>query len=60
MTSPTPQQIAQARNAARITQTAAASLVHASLRAWQKWEAGDAKMPGASWELFNLKLKGMQ
>lgn len=60
MTHPTPQQIAKARNAARITQTAAASLVHASLRAWQKWEAGDAKMPGASWELFNLKLKGMQ
>jgi DNA-binding transcriptional regulator YiaG len=57
MTKPTPQQIAQVRNNARITQTAAATLVHASLRAWQKWEAGDAKMPPAAWELFTIKVK---
>lgn len=53
----TPQQIIKARNAARITQTAAAALVHVSLRTWQKWEAGDARMPQAAWELFTIKVK---
>lgn len=54
---PTPQQIAQARNNARITQTAAASLVYSSLRTWQAWEAGTTKMSPAHWELFQLKVK---
>ena len=56
----TPQQIIKARNAARITQTAAASLVHVSLRTWQKWEAGDARMPPAAWELFTIKIKDIK
>lgn len=37
------------------TQKEAAALVHVSLRAWQLWEAGQRKMPTASWELCVIK-----
>ncbi len=39
-----------------LTQTQAASIVNASLRAWQHWETGDRKMSPAIYELFNLKI----
>jgi DNA (cytosine-5)-methyltransferase 1 len=58
MTPPTSQQIVATRNNARITQTAAAAMVHVKLRTWQKWEANDSKMHPGLWELFNIKLKG--
>lgn len=45
-----------AREAARLTQTAAATLVHTTCRTWQQWEAGDRRMHPAFWELFRLKL----
>lgn len=54
---PTPQQIARKRNDAHLTQTVAASMVHSSLRTWQTWESGHARMHPAIWELFNAKLK---
>jgi putative transcriptional regulator len=62
---PSPAEIRAAREAARLTQTAAAELVHAELRTWQHWEstadADDRRaMPLASWELFLLKTKGMR
>lgn len=53
---PTPQQIINARNNARITQTEAAEMVHSKLRTWQSWESGQSKMHQAIWELFKLKL----
>lgn len=55
MRPPTPDQIRAARDAAGLTQTAAALLVHSTLRTWQDWERGIARMSGAHWELFLLK-----
>jgi len=51
---PAPEAIRAAREAARMTQTEAALLVHASLRAWQQWEAGDRRMHPGLWMLFGL------
>lgn len=52
---PTPDQIKQARQQAGLSQTAAATLIHSTLRTWQDWEAGKAKMHAGLWELFQLK-----
>ncbi|RGE41315.1 XRE family transcriptional regulator [Comamonas testosteroni] len=40
---------------AGLTHAAAAVLVHANTRSWQKWEAGEREMHPAFWELFCLK-----
>lgn len=56
MNIPTPEQIKQARKQAGLTQTAAATLIHKQLRAWQQYEAGDRKMDTAYWELFLSKI----
>lgn len=55
MTTPTPTEIRAAREAAGLTQAAAAALVHTTGRVWRQWEAGDRKMHAAFWELFRLK-----
>ena len=52
---PAPDIIRSARSAAGLSQTAAAALVHAGMRAWQEWEAGRRAMPAAAWELFLLR-----
>ena len=57
---PTPAQIRAAREKAGLTQQQAADLIHATLRAWQCWEA-PAGTPAARrmhvglYELFLLK-----
>ncbi|UMT93575.1 helix-turn-helix transcriptional regulator (plasmid) [Paracidovorax citrulli] len=38
---PEPSDILAGREAAGLTQSQAAALVHGSLRTWQRWEAGD-------------------
>lgn len=53
--SPTPEEIRAAREAAKLSQTAAGTLVHTTCRTWQQWEAGDRKMHPAFWELFRIK-----
>lgn len=53
---PSPAAIRAAREAAGLSQTSAAELVHGSLRAWQQWEAGDRRMHPGLWELFRLKI----
>lgn len=53
---PTPEAIRAAREAAGLSQTAAAALIHSSLGAWQKWEQGDRRMHPAFWELFQIKV----
>lgn len=58
---PTPGEIRAAREAAGLTQTQAARMIHSTLRAWQNWEEppGDAnsrRMHPGLWELFNRKL----
>lgn len=51
--SPTPAEIREARGA--LSQTAAAMRIHSTMRTWQDWEAGIAKMHPGLWELFLLK-----
>lgn len=53
---PTTEEIRAAREAAGLTQTAAALMVHTSCRVWQQWEAGDRRMHPAMWELFRMKV----
>jgi putative transcriptional regulator len=53
--SPSPVTIKQAREAAGQTQAEAAKLVHADLRSWQRWEAGERKMHPAFWDLYQVK-----
>nr|WP_081462162.1 transcriptional regulator [Alicycliphilus denitrificans] len=53
--SPTAAAIRAAREAASLTQSEAASIVHSALRSWQQWEAGDRKMHPGLWELFRIK-----
>lgn len=53
---PTPAAIEARRRQAGLTQSAAAALVHSSLRGWQQWEAGHRKMHPAFWELFLYKV----
>lgn len=52
---PTTIQVKDGRAKAGLTQTQAANVVHATHRAWQRWEAGDRAMSAADWELFQLK-----
>ena len=54
---PEPDEIRAARAAAGLTQTEAGDVVHASLRTWQQWEAGDRKMHPGLFELFKLKTR---
>ena len=53
---PTPAEVRAARELTGLTQTAAASLVYSTCRAWQKWESGEARMHPAMFELFALKM----
>ncbi|WP_034711437.1 helix-turn-helix domain-containing protein [Acidovorax sp. JHL-9] len=52
---PTPDAIRKARLTVGFTQTEAAHMVHASMRGWQQWEAGERAMPPGLFELFMLK-----
>lgn len=52
---PAPADVRAARISAGMTQSTAAGLVHANLRAWQMWEAGDRRMHPAMWELWQIK-----
>ena len=52
---PSKEEVRAARAAAGLTQTAAATLVHATCRSWQHWEAGDRRMHPGVWELFRIK-----
>lgn len=51
---PTPDEIRAAREAAGLTQTAAAALIWSSQRGWQKWESGEREMHPAMLRLFRL------
>ncbi|WP_124948818.1 helix-turn-helix domain-containing protein [Sulfuriferula thiophila] len=50
--SPTKEEVRAAREAAGLTQEAAAERVHAKLRTWQDWEYGHNRMPVAAMHLF--------
>lgn len=52
---PDPADILAERLAAKLSQTAAAELIYSTLRTWQDWEAGKARMHPGLWELFLIK-----
>jgi putative transcriptional regulator len=52
---PTPDEIRATREAAGLTQSQSAALLHANVRAWQKWEGGERQMHPAFWELYRIK-----
>jgi DNA-binding transcriptional regulator YiaG len=54
---PEPEAVRAAREAAGLTQTAAAHLVYCTLRAWQQWESGERRMHPATFELFQIKTR---
>ena len=53
---PSPAEVRAAREAAGLTQTEAAAAIYSTLRTWQDWEAGKARMHPGLWELFGLKV----
>lgn len=55
---PSPDQIREARHRAGLTQEQAGAVIGASRRTWQNWENGTRNMPGAKWELFQIKTQG--
>ncbi|MDR2186889.1 MAG: hypothetical protein LBE62_02425 [Azonexus sp.] len=55
MVNPNPDDICAVREAAGLTKTEAAALLHTTYRTWQQWESGDRKMHPAFWELFQIK-----
>jgi DNA-binding transcriptional regulator YiaG len=54
---PEPHAVRGARRVAGLTQTEAADIVGASMRAWQQWESGERAMPPGLFELFMLKTR---
>lgn len=46
---PKPDEIRAARESAGLSQTAAAELCYSTLRSWQNWEGGQARMHPAIW-----------
>lgn len=59
LTRPSGSEVKQARQAAGLTQQQAADLVHTESRNWQNWEYDAARMPAATWELFQIKVKAL-
>ena len=49
---PTSAEIRAAREAAGLTQAAAAALVHVDARTWRRWESGATRMHPAIWDAF--------
>lgn len=47
--------IRDARVKAGLTVEQSAAICYVHVRTWQRWESGDSVMPGAAWELFNLR-----
>lgn len=53
---PSPESIRARREAANLTRSQAADLIHSNEWRWRDWEAGKHKMLPGLWELFLLKL----
>lgn len=56
---PHPDEIKSARTKAEHTQEQAAATVHTVGRRWREWEAGDHRMPPATWELYLLRTQAI-
>jgi DNA-binding transcriptional regulator YiaG len=53
---PKPAEIKAAREAAGLSQTAAAELIYSTLRTWQDWEGGLRRMHPQLWEAWRFKV----
>lgn len=53
----TPEKIKRYRIEAGLTQTQAAKIAQVTLRSWQRYESGEAKIPKIRWEIFVSKSK---
>jgi putative transcriptional regulator len=60
MNSPSKSEIRAAREAAGLTQAQAAAAIYSTVRTWQDWEAGIARMHPGLWEFFGLKVSPHQ
>lgn len=49
--------IRRLRALAGLTQAAAGEMVYAAPRTWRQWEAGDARMPRATLELWCIAMR---
>lgn len=56
---PAPEEIVARRLLVGLTQTASAAIVYKSTIAWKKWEAGERRMPGDTWEFYLIKTDGL-
>jgi DNA-binding transcriptional regulator YiaG len=56
---PGPAAIRAAREAAGLTQTAAAQVIYSTLRTWQDWESGARRCHPALWELWRIKVRAV-
>jgi len=52
---PKPAAVKAAREAAGLTQDAAAQVLHTTITVWQQWEYGLRRMHPAFFELFQIK-----
>lgn len=57
MKTPDPSDIRTAREAAGLSQTAAAAVIYKARNTWAQWEAGERAMDPAFWELFRIKTR---
>jgi putative transcriptional regulator len=53
---PSPDEIRAAREAAGLSRPDAARLIHATGRTWEKWELGAQRMHPGLWALFQLRI----
>jgi DNA (cytosine-5)-methyltransferase 1 len=56
---PKPAEIRAARERAGLSQGEAAALIFSTLRTWQDWEAGVARMHPGLWRLFRIEAQGV-
>lgn len=53
---PFPEEVAEMREACELTQQQAADLIYVSMRTWQDWEAGIARMRAGAWQFFLISV----
>lgn len=59
MTSPTKEEVREARTSLSLTQEAAGKLINVSRKTWVKYESGERNMHAAFWELFQIKTEAI-
>jgi len=57
ISTPSSEQVKQARKEAGLTQKDSAARVCVTLNTWQKWEAGTYPMSATAWKLWRMIIK---